>query len=138
VGRAEVLDDSVLPTRLVRDLHGCGARRGGDLAHKRAHSPMIRLKLVTQTREAQRPDQDECARRDQKPHLPVQVRTKVSMFVATLPYSGMIFAYGCLDEKLAAWCDAHRRAFEYFGGVAQVVIPDNASTASNQISKYDK
>ncbi|AZU01147.1 hypothetical protein [Brevibacterium linens] len=27
--------------------------------------------------------------------------TKVSIFVATLPYSGMIFAYGCLDEKLA-------------------------------------
>src|SRR5699024_1027689 len=75
VGRAEVLDDSVLPTRLVRDLHGCGARRGGGLAHKRDHSPMIRLKLVTQTREAQRPDQDECARRDQKPHLPVQVRS---------------------------------------------------------------
>lgn len=64
--------------------------------------------------------------------------TKVSIFVATLPYSGMIFAYGCLDEKLAAWCDAHRRAFEHFGGVAQVIIPDNASTASNQISKYDK
>ncbi|AZT98815.1 IS21 family transposase [Brevibacterium aurantiacum] len=64
--------------------------------------------------------------------------TKVSIFVATLPYSGMIFAYGCLDEKLSAWCDAHRRAFEYFGGVAQVIIPDNASTASNQISKYDK
>ena len=63
---------------------------------------------------------------------------EVSIFVATLPYSGMIFAYGCLDEKLSAWCDAHRRAFEYFGGVAQVIIPDNASTASNQISKYDK
>ena len=63
---------------------------------------------------------------------------KVSIFVATLPYSGMIFAYGCLNEKLSAWCDAHRRAFEYFGGVAQVIIPDNASTASNQISKYDK
>lgn len=64
--------------------------------------------------------------------------TKVSIFVATLPYSGMIFAYGCLDEKLPAWCDAHRRAFEYFGGIAQVIIPDNASTASNQISRYDK
>ncbi|WP_259357173.1 IS21 family transposase [Brevibacterium sediminis] len=64
--------------------------------------------------------------------------TKVSVFVATLPYSGMIFAYGCPDEKLAAWCDAHRRAFEYFGGVAQVIIPDNASTASNEITKYDK
>ena len=60
------------------------------------------------------------------------------MFVASLPYSGMIFAYGFLDEKLAAWCDAHRRAFEYFDGVCQVIVPDNASTASNQISRYEQ
>lgn len=64
--------------------------------------------------------------------------TKVSVFVASLPYSGMIFAYGSLDEKLPAWCQMHRRAFEYFQGVTQLVIPDNASTASNQISRYEK
>lgn len=63
--------------------------------------------------------------------------TKVSIFVATLPYSGLTFAYGYLDEKLDAWCDAHRRAFEYAQGVAQVIIPDNASTASNTISRYE-
>ena len=50
----------------------------------------------------------------------------------------MIFAHGFLDEKMAAWCDAHRRAFEYFNGVSQVIVPDNASTASNQISRYEK
>lgn len=64
--------------------------------------------------------------------------TRVSVFVASLPFSGMVFAYGCLDEKQPAWLDAHRRAFEYFGGVTQVVIPDNASTASNQISRTEK
>jgi transposase len=64
--------------------------------------------------------------------------TRVSVFVASLPFSGMVFAYGCLDEKQAAWCDAHRRAFEYFGGVAQVIVPDNASTASNPISRTDR
>lgn len=64
--------------------------------------------------------------------------TKVSVFVATLPYSGMIFAHGFVDEKLPSWLDGHRRAFEYFGGVSQVVIPDNASTASNVISRYDR
>jgi transposase len=37
----------------------------------------------------------------------------------------MVFAYGCPDEKQPAWCDAHRRAFEYFEGVAQVIVPDN-------------
>jgi transposase len=64
--------------------------------------------------------------------------TRVSVFVASLPFSGMVFAYGRLDEKQPAWLDAHRRAFEYFGGVPQVVIPDNASTASNQISRTEK
>ncbi|MGP9784500.1 IS21 family transposase [Glutamicibacter sp. AOP12-B1-11] len=63
--------------------------------------------------------------------------TKVSVFVATLPYSGLVFAYGYLDEKLGSWCDAHRRAFEYAQGVAQVIIPDNASTPSNAISRYE-
>ncbi|MBB2995021.1 IS21 family transposase [Paeniglutamicibacter cryotolerans] len=67
-----------------------------------------------------------------------QETTKVSLFVASLPYSGMIFAYGSLDEKLPAWCQLHRKAFEYFEGVSQLVIPDNASTASNQISRYEK
>ena len=64
--------------------------------------------------------------------------TRVSVFVASLPFSGMVFAYGCLDEKQPAWLDAHRHAFEYFGGVTQVIVPDNASTASNQISRTEK
>ena len=64
--------------------------------------------------------------------------TRVSVFVASLPFSGMVFAYGCLDEKQPAWLDAHRRAFEYFGGVTQVIVPDNASTASSQISRTEK
>ncbi|WP_454117629.1 IS21 family transposase [Microbacterium lacticum] len=64
--------------------------------------------------------------------------TRVSVFVASLPFSGLVFAYGCLDEKQPAWLDAHRRAFEYFGGVTQVIVPDNASTASNRISRTEK
>lgn len=65
-------------------------------------------------------------------------KTRVSVFVASLPYSGMVFACGCLDQKASNWLDAHLQAFEYFGGVTQVVIPDNASTASNQISRGDR
>lgn len=65
-------------------------------------------------------------------------RTTVSVFVASLPYSGMVFACGCLDERMPNWLDAHLQAFEHFGGVSQVIIPDNASTASNQISRGDR
>lgn len=65
-------------------------------------------------------------------------KTTVSVFVASLPYSGMVFACGCLNEKMANWLDAHLQAFEYFGGAAQVIVPDNASTASNQIARGDR
>lgn len=65
-------------------------------------------------------------------------KTTVSVFVASLPYSGMVFARGCLDERMPNWLDAHLQAFEYFGGAAQVIVPDNASTASNQIARGDR
>lgn len=55
--------------------------------------------------------------------------TRVSVFVATLPYSGLVYARGYFDEKLPAWCDGHQRAFEFVGGVPLMVVPDNASTA---------
>lgn len=44
-------------------------------------------------------------------------KTKVSVFVASLPYSGLVFARGYLDEKSPNWLDAHQQAFEFFGGV---------------------
>ncbi|MDO2378385.1 IS21 family transposase [Rhodococcus electrodiphilus] len=65
-------------------------------------------------------------------------KTAVSVFVASLPYSGMVFACGRVDEKMPNWLDAHLQAFEYFGGVSQVIVPDNASTASNQIARGDR
>ena len=67
-----------------------------------------------------------------------RTRTKVSVFVASLPYSGLVFAWGSLDEKQPAWLDAHRRALEFFGGVPMVIVPDNASTASTQISQSER
>lgn len=65
-------------------------------------------------------------------------KTKVSIFVATMPYSGCVFARAYLDEKTPNWIDGHQRAFEFFDGVAQVIVPDNASTASNQIAPGDR
>lgn len=67
-----------------------------------------------------------------------RTETAVSVFVATLPFSGLVFAHGYLNEKQPSWLDAHRRAFEYVDGVPLVVVPDNTSTASNQITKQSK
>ena len=51
------------------------------------------------------------------------------IFVAVLPASAYPFVYAYGDRKLANWIDAHIRAFEYFGGVTTVIIPDNIKTA---------
>lgn len=52
------------------------------------------------------------------------------VFVAVLPASAYPFAYAYADTKMANWIDAHVRAYEYFGGVPRITIPDNAKTAS--------
>jgi transposase len=51
------------------------------------------------------------------------------IFVAVLPASAYPFVYAYGDKKLANYIDAHIRAFEYFGGVPRVLIPDNERTA---------
>lgn len=51
------------------------------------------------------------------------------IFVSVLPASSYPFAYAYGDMKLPNWIDAHVRAFEYFGGVPRVTIPDNTKTA---------
>ena len=47
------------------------------------------------------------------------------LFVAVLPFSGAIFCRAYADMKSPAWLDAHVQAFAFFGGVAQIVVPDN-------------
>jgi len=54
---------------------------------------------------------------------------KACIFVAVLPASAYPFVYAYSNRKLANWIDAHIRAFEYFGGVPLVTIPDNTKTA---------
>lgn len=57
------------------------------------------------------------------------------LFVAVLPYSGALFCRAYLDMKSPAWLDAHVRAFGFFGGVTQIVVPDNPTTSTHQRAK---
>lgn len=50
------------------------------------------------------------------------------IFVATLPYSQLSYVEAFLDMKSANWIVAHIHAFEYFGGVAEALVPDNLKT----------
>jgi len=50
------------------------------------------------------------------------------LFVAALPYSGYAYAEAFLSRNQEAWITAHVNAFEYFGGVARILVPDNLKT----------
>lgn len=61
----------------------------------------------------------------------------VYIFVAVLPASSYPFAYAYGDTKTANWIDAHVRAYEYFGGVPRITIPDNTKTAVIKSDRVD-
>ena len=51
------------------------------------------------------------------------------VFVSVLPASAYPFAYAFEDTKIPNWINAHVMAYEYYGGVPKVTIPDNTKTA---------
>ena len=48
----------------------------------------------------------------------------VELFVAVLGASGLTYAEAVPSQAVPHWISAHVHAMEYFGGVAQVIIPD--------------
>lgn len=61
----------------------------------------------------------------------------VYIFVAVLPASNYPFAYAYGDMKMPNWIDAHVKAYEYFGGVPKITIPDNTKTAVTTPDRVD-
>ena len=64
-------------------------------------------------------------------------KRKVYFFVSVLPYSNLIYTCACSDMKSASWLNSHIRAFEYYGGVPELLIPDNLKTGVKKHEKYD-
>jgi transposase len=51
------------------------------------------------------------------------------LFVGVMTYSQYTFVEAFINEKQQAWITAHVHMYEYFGGVAKVLVPDNCKTA---------
>jgi len=62
---------------------------------------------------------------------------KISVFVATLPASNYLYAEPHLKEDQKNWNNGHARAFEYFGGVVKIVVPDNLKTGITKPNYYE-
>lgn len=62
---------------------------------------------------------------------------QLSVFVATLPASNYLYAEAQRKEDQKNWNNAHVRAFEYFGGVVKIVVPDNLKTGITKPNYYE-
>jgi len=50
-------------------------------------------------------------------------------FAMTLGFSRRLFCDVVVDQRASTWLDLHVRAFEHFGGVPRVIVPDNLKAA---------
>ena len=54
---------------------------------------------------------------------------KAYIFVGVMTYSQYAYVEAFLDMKQKSWINAHVHMYEFFGGVAKILVPDNCKTA---------
>jgi len=64
-------------------------------------------------------------------------KRKAQIFVGVLGASGLIYAEAQWDQSLPNWIRAHVRMFDFFGGVPEIIRPDNLKTGVTKASFYD-
>lgn len=57
--------------------------------------------------------------------------TDAWLFVGVMTYSQYAYAEAFINEQQKAWITAHVHMYEFFGGVAKILVPDNCTTAVN-------
>lgn len=61
----------------------------------------------------------------------------VAVFVAVLGASNYTYAEATWDQKLPNWIGSHVRAFQFFGGVPALLVPDNLKSAVTKANRYE-
>jgi transposase len=59
------------------------------------------------------------------------------LFVAVLGASNLTYVEPVLSENLPTWIQCHINAFAYFGGVTDIVVPDNLKSGVTKPDYYD-
>ena len=57
--------------------------------------------------------------------------TNAYLFVGVMTYSQYTYVEAFINEKQKAWITAHIHMFEFFDGIAKILVPDNCATAVN-------
>ena len=63
--------------------------------------------------------------------------TEASVFVAVLGATDYSYAEACMRQDLRSWIGSHVRAFEFFGGVPEIIVPDNIKTGVKNPCLYE-
>jgi transposase len=62
---------------------------------------------------------------------------EAQIFVGALGASQFIFVEATATQQLSDWIQSHVRMWEYFGGVSEVVVPDNLLSGVTKAHRYD-
>ena len=62
---------------------------------------------------------------------------KAHLFIGALGASSLTFAKAFLNETRKSWLEGHISAFEYFGGVPRLLVPDNPKALVIQADRYE-
>jgi transposase len=62
---------------------------------------------------------------------------EVEVFVAILGLSQKTYTEACYNQKKETWLQLHENAFNYFGGVPKIIVPDNLKSGITKASKYE-
>lgn len=62
---------------------------------------------------------------------------EAQIFVSVLGASNYTFAEATWSQRLPDWIGSHRRAFAYYGGVPEILVPDNLKSGVSKPCRYD-
>lgn len=63
--------------------------------------------------------------------------THAQIFVAVLGASSYTFAEATWTQSISDWIGSHNRAFAFFGGATEILVPDNLKSAITKPCRYD-
>ncbi len=63
--------------------------------------------------------------------------TEAQIFIATLGASNYTYAEASMSQRLPCWIKSHVHAFEFFGGVTQILVPDNLKSGVTNPCRYE-
>lgn len=64
-------------------------------------------------------------------------RREAQLFVAVVGASSYTYAEAAWTQGLADWIGSHIRAFEFLGGVTEIVVPDNLKSGVTKTCRYE-